>query len=117
MTEMTIDNTPKTFEKGAFTTVAFQNNITRFIYHTDELTYTERYGTWQRADNILSLDFNHGDDTFAPGTGKYQAPEWLDMPAKSVVDVTISELSSGHMIWVYTDPQGRVIIYKFERTW
>ena len=117
MTEMTIDNTPKTFEKGAFTTVAFQNNITRFIYHTDELTYTERYGTWQRADNILSLDFNHGDDTAAPGTGRYQAPEWLDMPAKSVVDVTISELNPGRMTWVYNDPQGRVIIYKFERTW
>jgi len=35
MTEMTIDNTPKTFEKGAFTTVAFQNNIMRITYHTE----------------------------------------------------------------------------------
>ncbi|MEZ3576364.1 MAG: hypothetical protein K1W01_02600 [Muribaculaceae bacterium] len=117
MTEMSVDGTPKEFDPGAYTSVAFQSGIVRFDYHADELIYIERVGTWQRIDDNMRLDFTHGDDTYAPGTGTYQAPEWLDMPAKTTIDVTITQLSSGRMTWVYTDPRGKVITYKFERTW
>lgn len=117
MTEMTVDGTPRAFPDQDYTTVSFQGTVAEFEYHKGLHMPFGRYATWVKVDDILRFDFTHHDDDNPAGTGKYEAPSWLDLPSNCVIDMTIAKLDSGHMTWVYRTTGGVVIIYKFERTW
>ncbi len=117
MTEMTVDGVEKVFPDDVYTSMAFQSGVVRFDYHYAHNSRTERYGSWVETDNNVTFNFTHSDDNTTAGTGHYAAPDWLDLPQKTKIDMTIADCGGGRLTLVYATPDGKTIIYKFERTW
>ncbi|MGM9862317.1 MAG: hypothetical protein ACI30W_06945, partial [Muribaculaceae bacterium] len=78
-----------------------------------------RYATWQELDDghTLRLDFTHSDDAHQAGTDYYKAPEWLLMPANTIIDLKIIEQSGRRMTLQYDADNGDVIVYTLHKTW
>ena len=121
LASMTVNGAPAEDVDPELTTWSFQNNIVRIVLDGPHHAWTDRTGTWSRTSrdgkNYLELDFTHGEDDIAPGSGPYKAPEWLGFPENRVVPLEFVKDSSREMILTWTDDDGKVYVYTLKKTW
>ncbi len=101
---------------GSYTTWLFQNDIIEIVHTTPRHDMIARNGTWARpSDKVMTFDFTHGDDTYAPGTDLYRAPEWISFPeGKSTFDVITDD--GKRLILQYAEA-GRTVRYTLVKDW
>lgn len=114
---MTVDGVEAEDFDSESTFWEFQNNIIKITRVTPQLNSDGRWGTWVDNGSQLFLDFTHYEDGVAPGTGSYQAPEWLDMPQNEIIALTFDKRASRRMILWRTDALGRRIAYSLRKIW
>lgn len=105
-------------ENVQLTTFSFQNSVVNAVMLTDEYhdAYI-RFGSWERSDGQITLDFTHHDDNQPQGTGTYQAPEWLDMTSEAPMEMTCSSEDDRQMTWIWASEEGNTYVYKLSKTW
>lgn len=115
---MTVDGkVPENFKPNT-TVWEFQSNVIRIALLSEHnIIDLYSFGTWNETDDHLTLDFTHGDDQVAPGTGEYFAPTWLLMPRGQTIDLEIIKYDKRLRQFRYTNPEGSVIEYTINKTW
>lgn len=101
---------------GSYTSWQFQNNIIEILRTTPRHDRVARNGTWARpTDKTITFDFTHGDNTYAPGTDLYRAPEWISFPeGKSTFDVITDD--GKRLILQYAEA-GHSVRYTLVKDW
>lgn len=101
---------------GSYTSWQFQNNIIEILRTTTRHDRVARDGTWARpSGKTMSFDFTHGDDTYAPGTNLYRAPEWISFPeGRSTFDVVTDD--GKRLVLQYTGA-GHSVRYTLVKDW
>lgn len=101
---------------GSYTSWQFQNNIIEILRTTPRHDRIAHNGTWTRpSDKTISFDFTHGDNTYAPGTDLYRAPEWISFPeGKSTFDVITDD--GKQLVLQYTEA-GHSVRYTLVKDW
>lgn len=94
----------------------FQNNIIEIqkILEFHDGTYC--LGTWEEADNILSLDFDHkeiidGEENWV----RYTPPSELGIPARTTSAMYIEKLTDSDMELRFERADGKVYRYTFKK--
>lgn len=101
----------------ADTFMQFQNRVVMVkLIDSRATTLSYNVGSWQREADVLELDFNHRQDGVEPGTGIYQAPEWLHFVDRGTTVLQILSLKSGGMRLKQLTPEGPTIVYDFHKT-
>lgn len=114
--EMTVDGTPADLGDDD-TFMQFQGHIV-LVKLIDPRHSLLRYcaGTWTREDDVLALDYTNHDDKNPPGTGYYEAPEWLHLKTNAINRLNILSLDNGHLCLRYTADNGATIVYNLRKT-
>lgn len=115
---MIVDGEPAELPEGTATFMKFQGEVVQFML--SDCTYvpiSQCYGTWTRSMDNISFDFTHSSDAYLPGTGVFEAPQWLGFPANKVFTVSLAHLGSERLDMVYVREDGSVAVYKFLKTW
>lgn len=116
--EYTADGVVQTDPLIATTTLAFQNNVVEAVALTDpHQSAIERYGTWSHEGDTFTLDFTHSDDATAPGTGRYEAPEWLGFTSSEIMKMNIERKGDREFTLTWTSPTGVHNKYILKKTW
>lgn len=112
LVEMTDSGEAVSFPAEDYSTIAFQNNLARFMYHKADGEVLTRYCTWTQSDNIITFDFNHTEG----GTGNnLTPPQWLHFPAKEC-SFTLAGPSKGCFTLTGTGVASG-LTFKYEKTW
>lgn len=117
--EMKIDGEPAADFDSESTLWSFQNNIIFISRVGDHHTYTNYFGTWEKADDgkVLLLDYTHSADGISPGTSSYTAPAWLGFTPNEIMRLTFIKDSSREMVLTWTNPEGKIYTYYLRKTW
>ncbi|MGN0223591.1 MAG: hypothetical protein ACI4AM_06160 [Muribaculaceae bacterium] len=100
------------------TVFSFQSTVVNVSLITDEYGgYWQRFGTWSETDTEFIFDFTHHDNKNAPGTGMYEAPEWLNFTSDAPMVLHKDQRSSREMTLSFSDLQGRRHVYVLKKTW
>ena len=100
------------------TVFSFQSITVNVSLITDEYGGAwQRFGTWTETDSEFIFDFTHHDNNNAPGTGMYQAPEWLNFTSDSPMVLHKDQRSSRDMTLSFSDLDGRRHVYVLKKTW
>lgn len=100
------------------TVFSFQSTVVNVSLITDEYGGAwQRFGTWSETDSEFIIDFTHHDNSNAPGTGTYQAPEWLNFNSDAPMVLHKYQRSSREMTLSFSDLQGRRHVYILKKTW
>lgn len=99
------------------TSFSFQGQVVEAIAVIDNYgTNWQRFGSWERNDNIIKLNFTHHDNSTSQGNGIYSAPEWLGMTSVEVMAMDC--VSDGKkMEWKWSAPDGSQCVYTLHKTW
>lgn len=117
LVEMTEDGNVITLPDGAIGSIlSFQSNVVRFliVYNPEDVRHN--VATWMRDGDRLTFDFNNYSDNTPSGTGNFAPPYWLRM-SELVETLLITRLDGGHLDMVLTTAEGKVLVYKYIRTW
>ncbi len=115
--ELTEDGTVLSLPDGAQGAIlSFQSNVVRFLLIFNPEDSRHCLATWSRIDDKLVLDFNNYSDDTPSGTGAFAPPYWLHMTELEET-LLITRLDGGHLDMVLTSPEGKVLVYKYIRTW
>ncbi len=116
--EFSVDGEAQTGPLIGSTTFAFQNNVVEAVAILDEYNSTyETFGTWEEDGDVFIIDFTHGDDNTAPGTGQYAAPWWLGMTSDEPMVMELSDRKGDAFTLTWQTPDGKKNVYKFRKTW
>lgn len=100
------------------TVFSFQSITVNVSLITDEYGGAwQRFGTWTETDSEFIFDFTHHDNNNAPGTGMYQAPEWLNFTSDAPMVLHKDQRSSRDMTLSFSDLDGRHHVYVLKKTW
>lgn len=112
LTEMTDDGETVVFPDGDYSTIAFQTDLVRFMYHQSDGTVLVRYCTRTMSANTITFDFNHTEG----GTGNnLTPPDWLRFPGKECT-FTLTGPADGVFTLTGTG-NASGLTYKYKRTW
>ena len=93
---------------------SFQGNVIEMNRNTDNLEYSQSFGTWQEKDGDLILDFNHHDNGSDTGEGQYRPFPELHIPA-GVSTLHIQKLSGSEIILTYAADDGETYTYTLKK--
>lgn len=116
---MTVDGEPAELPEGTATFMKFQGEVVQFMLSDGGyVPISQCYGTWTRSMDNINFNFTHSSDACLPGTGVFEAPQWLGFPANEVFSVALSHISSERLDMVYVrGNDNSVVVYKFLKTW
>lgn len=98
------------------TTFSFQNSVVEVVALTDDyMGNSQRFGSWERNAESITLNFTHHDDSRPAGTSIYEAPAWLGMSSDTKIQMTCT-ISGRSMDWTWHSPAG-VYNYKLVKAW
>lgn len=94
----------------------FQNNIIEIQKFFEFHDYYYYLGTWEEADNILLLDFDHkeiidGEENWV----RYTPPSELGIPGRTTSAMLIEQLTASHMVLRFERTDGKVYRYSFKK--
>lgn len=116
--EFTVDGEKQTDPLISGTTLAFQSDVVEAVAIIDKYNSTyELFGTWKHEGDTFTMDFTHHDDTYAPGTGPYSAPWWLQMTSDEPMVMKITDQKGDAFTLTWQAPDGKTNVYKLRKTW
>lgn len=112
---LTIDDEEADFDVKVFFW-KFQNDIIEIQKFFEFHDYYICLGTWEEADNVLMLNFDHkemidGEENWV----RYTPPSELGLPARSVSSLQIEKLTGSDMVLRFDRPDGKVYRYTFKK--
>lgn len=117
LTDYTVGETTYTEDPQRYTTSwSFQNNILQIEQATPLHDRTQRTATYQVDDNTMTINFMHHDDELTPGTGIYQAPEWIQFP-QGITTFQLRYTDNRHLSLTTTTDKGITIRYNLHKTY
>lgn len=118
MSEMTIDGTPVQAVDDRYLSLSFQSTIAGFYVSNDLRDNYKSYSRFEHEGDRLTFIFNRPMDSTSPvWLFGWEVTQSTMVDGYTTIDTRILRLTGSHFEMSYTDPQGRVFIYKFYKVW
>lgn len=92
---------------------AFQNSVVMMTEVNSDISFNNRWGSWQQQGDELTLDFTHHDDqsTADPATDWRYTPPAATHLTKGINKLHIDKLKDSEIVLTYHSPDGNAYTY------